>query len=166
MSGSFNPFFNPGNSGNKAVFHILAIATLMFMCIKSINAQSESVFKPKPQISESILFSTNPRLENLSFRSEKYISDFNANKSFNRVHISDLDYRISNYPNPTAGSISAEIPESGELNITSATGMLVSKHKFSKGTVTLDLSGLPSGVYIFQYFIKGETYLERIILDK
>ena len=75
---------------------------------------------------------------------------------------------ISVYPNPAGDFVKIEVPERFfplKLSVYSETGNILEEKEINSSFNTLDISGLPDGVLIFN-FTKGELNLRRMKIIK
>jgi len=85
--------------------------------------------------------------------------DFEANAQTEQgVHI---------YPNPTTGLISVMLPAAAKyMTVTSILGrQMIRVDQLQSGKYDLDLSELPSGVYLVNFEIEGKTITERLVVE-
>jgi N-acetylmuramoyl-L-alanine amidase len=104
----------------------------------------------------------------------------NSNGTVSRTAVSCVQARMANtatasgpdikvYPNPTEGRFTVAMPEIGEdasYNIYDVTGKMVQSKTITTKDVSaidIDISSLPSGVYILNIITGGEEFSKRII---
>jgi hypothetical protein len=74
---------------------------------------------------------------------------------------------LSLYPNPTNGIVTIDASNNSIINIFDALGNAVSKSSMiDSGSIQLDLSGYPSGIYFVEIMTNGESTYQKIILQK
>ena len=76
---------------------------------------------------------------------------------------------ISIYPNPTRGTVQLRLPDADQtqIEVLDIQGRTVRSHHYTNtGQCTLDLQGLPEGLYLIRARANGLEFQERVILEK
>ena len=58
---------------------------------------------------------------------------------------------IELYPNPAVKSVNVRVTEKTNYQLTSANGIIITKGEFSTGDNSLNIEGIPAGVYFFEF---------------
>jgi hypothetical protein len=77
------------------------------------------------------------------------------------------DYKFSVYPNPAEGFVLLKLPEeisSIDFSITNMQGMKIQAGKMSRPKMVLDLSAIPSGIYLLNGQTNETHFTEKIII--
>ncbi len=167
MTNTFLPFYQNGPQGSKNVIHIIIITAVLFLLSFSHSkAQSFAAWSTQKAVYENILFHAQPFIKINPFSAYNKIVPFYPTTSFIRAHLSDLEFDLVVYPNPSSEYSSLSIPNDGYINITcSTTGKLIESHEVSSGGFGLDVSNYPEGIYIIQLFTLGESYSKRLVVN-
>ena len=86
-------------------------------------------------------------------------------KHFDRESsVNDLDLSI--YPNPAKDQVNVVLKDViAELAIYSSTGQKISEHGSFTGTKVIDVTNLPTGLYILKFVTENGVYTERLIIE-
>jgi len=76
------------------------------------------------------------------------------------------DLKINIYPNPSEDEVTIELSEPSMINlqVISIQGKLVLSKKHDT-SMSLDVSGLPSGVYLIKFFFKEIPIMKRLVVN-
>ncbi len=74
-----------------------------------------------------------------------------------------LDFNL--YPNPTTGILHISGMDKANINVFSMTGRMVSQYADFSGN-TIDLSGLPNGIYFVNITVGNNVINKKIVLSK
>lgn len=154
---------NPKGFKNN-LLTILLIGILFVISVTNASSQTNPNWIQHQALFESILFQTQPSINVAPFNSEKKIIPFNSTKNFDRIHYSELELKVSVFPNPASNHVSVSIPAEGIVSFSSSTGKLIENHKVDEGELILDTSSLPEGIYFVQLFTQGDAYSKRLLI--
>ena len=85
----------------------------------------------------------------------------------NATNINEMSQHIGLFPNPSQDQVQIQLPEhrTGELNIYSIEGKNVMQTNTNQKLITVDVSMLPSGMYMVQWNHDGNTWTERLVIE-
>ena len=76
------------------------------------------------------------------------------------------DLELSIYPNPATDQVNLVLKDViAELTVYSSTGQIISEHGSFTGTKIIDVTKLPTGLYILKFVTENGVYTERLIIE-
>ncbi len=79
-----------------------------------------------------------------------------------------LNARISIYPNPACNRVNIEFPTfiSGKIRLIQSSGLIALEQEINSDKIALDLTNMPSGIYIVQVISDFYTSTQTIVIEK
>ena len=142
----------------KNGLHIILIVLTLLILHSSISLGQSEEFESQ--------FVYQPKFSLFPFQLESQIKQFNATKSFERFHYSDLKSEMHIYPNPANTRTSVLVTESGEFSLLNSAGDIIRKVKIEPGIIDIDLYNLEEGVYFVKLISSEETLMQRLLIKK
>lgn len=69
------------------------------------------------------------------------------------------------FPNPTHGILLVRQPADGTLELFDLTGQLLLTSQLHVSSTSVDVSGLPTGLYILKFRSKGRSFSQKIMVE-
>jgi trimeric autotransporter adhesin len=80
-------------------------------------------------------------------------------------HSEHLNFRFYLYPNPTNGIVTTETRDTGSIEMFNCMGQRVYSKELLPGKNTIDLSALPTGIYVVRNMIKIDILYSTVIKE-
>lgn len=75
--------------------------------------------------------------------------------------------RVKVFPNPAQDMLTVrDLPLAGRYDIVDFKGKIIRSGMVAAGTHVLDLSGVPEGIYLLRFFAKGQTWGEKLVVQR
>jgi PKD repeat protein len=97
-----------------------------------------------------------------------YIDNVEIGNAVGVLLLQSVEAGLQVYPNPAGDVLYVSPPEEiseAELLLTNMTGVVMKRKKLNTGLNSLDLNGLPKGVYVVHLISNNKTFTQKIILE-
>ena len=134
-------------------------------------ANKEYFYEPTfMQDTNAVMYSWSPNANTTGFQiftADRELNNQQQITNCNLASIHGLEFDFSVYPSPADKSLFLEIPQNANYFLLDASGRIFSSSTGSKsetGTISIDVSHFPSGMYVLQVLLDGHQMNRKILI--